>query len=125
MGYNLHIERPDEVGITDSEWESAIESIPTLRLATSDVVGQNPNDGLTITIKKNDLDVELFYESKGFLGFGKKKEWIYTFTFDEGTATFTPPIDIENKEDPVMVAARQLATKLKAKMVGDEGEEYE
>ncbi|MDQ8183921.1 hypothetical protein [Pelagicoccus sp. SDUM812005] len=125
MGYNLHIERPNEVEITDSEWESAIESIPTLRLATSDVIGQNPNDGLSITIKKKDLDVELLYETKGFLGSGKKKEWIYTFSFDGGTATFSPPVDVESKEDPVMIAARQLATKLEAKIVGDEGEEYE
>lgn len=102
MGYNLHIERPDEVEITDSEWKSAIVSIRTLRLATSDVVGQNPSDGLTITIRKKDLNVELVYETKGFLDFGKRKEWIYTFNFSEGTATLSPPVDSENKEDPVI-----------------------
>ncbi|MDQ8205866.1 hypothetical protein [Pelagicoccus sp. SDUM812003] len=125
MGYQLHIERPDEVEISDSEWESAVSEIPTLRFAQSNVTGTPPTGGLTITIKSEDIDVEVLFETGGFLGLFKKKEWIYAFSFSEGTASFSPPRDIDDQTDPVMKAARLLCKKLDAKIRGDDGEEYE
>ena len=124
MAYGLHIER-HEREISLEEWLSALESVEGVREKTDDTVAINPKTGEEIRIGRNDGDAEILITTGGFLGFGRREEWCPAFQFFNGKASFKATKDIESPKNPVRTAAAQLATALSAKIIGDEGEEYD
>lgn len=131
MGYEFHIlreghyERVAGSAITEEEWAAAVQSVPGLRLSDSaPITGANPRTGATISIARRPSDVELFFpEDNRYPEISGK--WIPTFRYARGSASFKPPVDIEDPDDPVRIAAAALAHALGARIEGDEGEVYD
>ncbi len=123
MAYELHIER-DEQEISLEEWVSVLESNPYVRQKTDDTVAINPGSGEEIRIGCNDGDAEILVTSGGVFGIGRREEWLPTFRFSNGRASFKATEDIDSPKSPVRIIATQLAVTLNAGIVGDEGEQY-
>lgn len=124
MAYELHIER-HERKISLEEWLSVLQTVAGVRQRTDDTVAINPKTGEEIRIDRNDGDAEVLFTSGGFLGLGRREEWCTVFYFFNGKASFKAVRDIESSKNPVRRAAAQLAAALNAKIVGDEGEQYD
>ncbi len=114
MAYSLYIERNSP--ITVDEWLSAVETIDDLRIDESDTVGINPATGAEIRIPgRTKKEVAIW--------FPKSKEWIKVFFFWEGRILLKPN-DWDNPKSPLRVKAFELARKLNAEIIGDNGEKY-
>jgi hypothetical protein len=124
MAYSLYIERNNSE-ITLDEWIAAINQISSVRLDNDDSTAKNPKTDEKITIRGNAGDASILFESSGFIGFGKKSEWVKVFSFRRGKASFNSSHDIESPKNPTHIAAAALAKYLNAQIVGDEGETYE
>lgn len=124
MAYSLYIERNNSE-ITLDEWIAAINQISGVRLDNDNVTAKNPKTGEKISISGNAGDASILFESSGFLGFGKKSEWVKVFSFRRGKASFNATQDIESQKNPTHIAATALAKLLNAQIAGDEGEIYE
>lgn len=98
MGYELHIEHPEEPFIDFDRWEAAVRSTKGVR--PSKVKGG-----------KWDGRAEMCFD----------KKWIAVFWWFNGSVTFK--VDGFPKE--VLKAALALADKMDAEVRGDEGEQYE
>lgn len=123
MAYAIHIERETEIKL--EEWIESVNSTEGCRINNEGVSAINPNTGEEIHISGTEGDVEVLFQTKGFLGIGKKSSWEMCITFFEGRASFKPTKDFEFTENPVRVVIFKLARQLSAKVVGDEGEVYE
>ncbi|WP_037287722.1 hypothetical protein [Saccharibacillus sacchari] len=109
MAYEIHIERKDEENsITMEEWENYIENDNELE-ATDHIEIELPN-GMTIGMSGEGMAV--------WKKTIEDEEIAVTFTFREGevSARYLNDNQIEKMKD--------IATKLQAIVVGDEGEEY-
>ena len=124
MAYELHIERPDG-DISLEEWSSAVAQVEGVRLTDQDAVGVNPSTREEVRIPSAHGDTEVLFESGGFLGLGRKKQWGRVFRFSQGRATFRATESVESPGDPAHIVAAKLASLLGASIVGDEGEVYE
>ncbi len=125
MAYALHIERPHSE-LTLDEWVAAVKRQNELKLLAEEKLEmQNPRTREVVAISTGPGDVAVLFQSKGFLGFGRTKEWHTCIQFSKGKATFSATPDIELPTNPLRVAVSKLAKELNAKIVGDEGEIYE
>ncbi|MVB16810.1 hypothetical protein D6V29_18970, partial [Vibrio cholerae] len=123
MAYSLHIER--EKAIALEEWVEVIDSIDGARIAPGNSETLNSNTGEVIAIQGKLSDVSIRYVTKGFLGFGKRVSWEKAIFFNSGRAQFKFVDGIEQPHHPVHIAVVQIAKKLGASIVGDEGEVYD
>jgi len=119
--YEIYIERRDEdgrsVAIAIEKWIDAIDSTEGVRLSQGDVNIPNPRTGEIIAIPANTGDAEVFYEAQN--------AWLPTFRWSEsGRASFKPKADFDTLDSQQRRIASELARKLDATMVGDEGELY-
>jgi hypothetical protein len=104
MGYDLHIEREDGT-ITREEWnkivyedeEIHIESVTQFKLPTGQVLSMPE---IEMAVWKSD-----------------EKYAVY-FSYRKGLIT------VKNPDERAIKKMKQLAQKLQAKVIGDEGEEY-
>lgn len=124
MTYSLFIERENRP-ISLAEWKHAVEAIDGVRLHSGGIEATNPNTGEVISIKGQEGDVGVNFQSQGLLEIGTKSEWIPAIHFHEGRGTFKATPDIENPANPVHAAAVRLAKALEASIRGEEGEVYE
>jgi hypothetical protein len=114
MAYSLYIKRDSP--ITVDEWLSAVDTIENLRIDESDTVGVNPKTGAEIRIPgRTKKEVALW--------FPESEEWIKVFFFWRGKILLKPN-DWDNPKSPVRNKAFELARKLNAEIVGDNGEIY-
>ncbi len=124
MAYELHIERENQpIGL--DEWKGAVAATDGARVNSEDAVATNPTTGKTIRIGGNEGDVEICHKSGGFLGIGAKESWVKVIRFRDGRASFKATADIELPNNPIRKVVASLAEALSARIVGDEGEEYE
>lgn len=86
MAYAIHMEREPEIKL--EEWIEAVNSTEGCRINNEGVSAINPNTGEEIHISGNEGDVEVLFQTKGFLGFGKKTSWEMCITFFEGESVF-------------------------------------
>jgi hypothetical protein len=119
MGYGLHIERRTSDGttlpITLEEWLEAVEATPGIRLADGPLQLRNPMTGEIITVQNAGGDVEVYFQD----------EWVRVFFWTPaGLASFRATAETEHPDSEIRRAARALAKKLDADVVGDEGETY-
>jgi len=116
MGYEVHIEREDRSEISLAEWTAAIEAAEGMRLATKDATATNPMTGERIVMPRMDGDVEVYLP--------EVDEWIHCLRYSPRRISFRPPDDFDDPSSAFRRATAELASKLKARVVGDEGEIY-
>ncbi len=113
MGYDVHITRKPEWSdddgprITESEWQAYVASDPDM-VITGVTEITNP-EGETIRLTQ-----PLLTEWRG--NSGRSPVWISYF---EGSLV------IKNPDDECLAKMRQIASKLQARVQGDEGEFYD
>lgn len=111
-GYDAHISRAKDwteskkTPITLIEWTDFTKTDPEFRLVDAGVA-KNPATGETIEVKGSGMAV--WTDPKN------KKEWY--FSYHEGE------ISVRDPEGDVLTKMKSIARKLKAKVIGDEGEE--
>jgi len=117
MGYEVHIARNDEWwdedvggGISLDEWSGYVAADETMRL--DNVADANTPDGQVIRYENEGLAVWTDYSSHDESG---NKAW---FDFREGC------ISVKNPDEEILRKMHQIASRLDAKVLGDEGEEY-
>lgn len=126
MSYEFHLARRGGGRISEAEWRAALEATPGVRISGgAPMVGTNPATGEEIRVKSNPLDGE-FQFPRGREWGGMAGQWVPIFRFRErtGRVSFEAAFDPEDPRDPVRKAVSELAKRLGAEMVGDEGETY-
>ena len=123
MAYAIHIERENN-RISLEEWTSAINRIDTARIGSGSATAINPATGESISVSENSGDVEVLFSSGGIFGIGTKKEWRHCLTFHNGRASFNASDDIESPKNQLHIVVVEIAKRLSARIVGDEGEVY-
>jgi hypothetical protein len=113
VAYELHIQRSQP--ITAEEWMKVIETTDDLKIDGSDWVAINPATKTEIRIPRSPETVALWFPDL--------EEWIKIFHFRRGLVSFKAT-DWNNPKSPVREKAFELAQKLNAEIVGDEGEAY-
>ena len=113
MGYEIHIER--EPAFTLAEWETAVQSTQGMRLDASGASATNPKTGQVIKVRGKKGDAQVFVGER----------WLPVFRWNNGEVSFRAGPDFDKLDNPIWQIARELAKKLNAQVVGDEGEEYE
>lgn len=114
MAYSLYIEK--DCPITIDEWLKVVETVSDLRIDDSDTIGINPATGEKIRISNP-------VKKNAALWFPKLEEWIKVFFFLKGRILIKPN-DWDNSDSPLRDKSFELARKLNAKIVGDNGEIY-
>lgn len=122
MSYSIFIERDNAIEI--EEWKSAIAKIDGVKLISGPIQGINPTTKATIEILSSDYDVAVLIKSGGFLGFGRKEEWVRAIFFSNGRAQIKATETIDSPKDPIRLAASNIAKILKAKIRGEADEIY-
>jgi hypothetical protein len=113
MAYEIHIERPEP--LTLAEWKAAVKQQKGLRLDSAGASATNPKTGETISIGGTDGDVAMRIDGK----------WIVVFHWRKDSVAFRAPSDFASPDSEIRQIALRLAKSLNAKLVGDEGEEYD
>lgn len=119
MTYFLRIEREMEDGearpITLPEWKEAVSSVEGVRMSEGDAALVNPLTKETVVLHNRGGDAELFRADCN--------RWLRVLWWTpDGIVRFPAP---ETDGDPLLNAARGLATELDARIVGQDGEIYE
>ncbi len=117
MAYELHIERDEPINA--DEWRSAVQGLPTLlRLMPSDWTSTNPATRERISMVRNPLDTEVWFEAE--------QRWVPIFRVsdDDGQLAISFRAELLN-DTSLQPALRHLAQRLAANIVGDEGELYD
>ena len=112
MGYSIHIER--DPPLTLAEWTAAVDQTTEVRLDTRGCSATNPKTGEVVSIAGSDGDAEVSIEGT----------WYPCFHWSDGSVSFRASSDFHEPYTPLRRIAQELARRLKAKVVGDEGEEY-
>ena len=113
MAYSLQIERSEP--ITIDEVLAVVETAGDLRIEESDIVSINPATEAEIRILGAKTDIALW--------FSEVEEWIKVFYFRRNRIVFKAN-DWDSPKSPVRDKAYELARKLNAEIVGDNGEKY-
>lgn len=119
MARHLHIEREQLNGepqpITLSEWTEAIGRVEGVRMSQGDASLVNPLTKETVTLPNRGGDADLFRTDCN--------RWLRALWWTpDGIVRFAAP---ETDGDPVLSAARALATELEARVVSQDGEVYD
>lgn len=103
MSYSLHIEREDEK-IKEKEWFDFVQASSDLNVV-SEVTTQNLQTGEVISV--SGANSNLVEANDGTI-----------YRFFEGV------ISVDGPDEPVITKMKGIALSLRAKVIGDEGEEY-
>ena len=121
MGYSIKITR--DPWLTLDEWMSAVLSRSDVRLRDGPATARNPQTGEAISVGHRTGDADVLLGG----------EWAPCFWWRHGApdedspsaALFTAPPDFDVPGCRVRQVARELAKSLQARLIGEEGEEYE
>lgn len=123
MGYQLQISR-DEGKISKEEWIEVVKRTEGVRLSNRDWVSVNPRTGSEIRMKSGEAIAEVLLKESGLMGWLKKPRWVKVFVFRDGRIVFKGTASLDSPRHPVRQAAARLARKLRARVRGEEFEEY-
>ena len=113
MGYALHIEREEVLDpVTGDEWVDYVRSDPEMELATGGRVDAKLPDGDVLSYTSEGLAIWIGHPRHDPIGFRCLLDYR-----DGG-------IHISNPDDETIDKMRQIAERLRAKVAGDEGEQY-
>ena len=117
MGYNIHITRQEEwydevpeLCITMEEWVTYVTNDPDMRLDNHAFV--KTTGGEDFGVISEGLSVWTKYSRNGI---GGGYAW---FSYEEGN------IDVKNPDDEILGKMYEIADKLGARLIGDDGEQY-
>jgi hypothetical protein len=115
MSYTIQIKRAEPISL--AEWSEVVRSRTDLRFREEDHVARNPQTGAVITIARAEGEADLHVGDA----------WLPCFRWRgrQGTIAFNAPGDFDEPESPVRRVALELAKQLNARLVGEEGEEYD
>ncbi len=117
MGYDIYVARSkDQPILTMTDWLAAVASAPDARIMTTDW-----DLGRGLTEPHNPGDVELHFK------LNKKRKWVPVFRVFEtksGRASIRTRVTAIGKPE-VLAFLRHVTAALNAKVIGDEGEEYD
>jgi len=121
VAYSIHIERHNDAGqrepIETDEWIEAVSATNGVRMLYSDATASNPVTHDNIVIKPDGAGAELYDEQRDI--------WLPVFRWTKrGSVSFEASPDFDEAESRLRIAAGELALKLSARLVGDEGEFY-
>lgn len=121
LAYSIHIERYNDTGqrapIEREEWIEAVNATNGVRLTGVDLTSVNPVTSENIVIQGHGPNAELRCE--------QDDAWFPVFRWNErGTVTFNASPDFDGAKSRLRTVAGELARKLNARLVGDEGEFY-
>jgi hypothetical protein len=97
------------------EWQVAVRSTKGIELDKGERVLVNPRTGEELRISGSDGDAQVQLEDGS---------WWFHWS-DSGSVSFRPPDDFDDANCDVWRIAKELSKKLGARLVGDQGEEYE
>ena len=122
MSYSIHIERLDDTGrrspIDVVEWSEAVAAVDGVRLTSGDIIATNPHTGEALRIATSGADAEVYCPARD--------TWLPTFLWSaRGRASFAAATDFDAPGSVQRAIASELARKLGAALVGDEGERYD
>jgi hypothetical protein len=114
MSYTICIERDEPIAL--AEWSELIRSRADVRMLETDSSFRNPTTGEVISIGRVEGDAELLLEGT----------WVPCFRWQEdGAIAFNAPDDFDQPTSVVRRVALELTKGLRARLVGEAGEEYE
>lgn len=113
MAYSLQIERSEPIKV--DELLRVVETIDYLQIDASDLIGKNPSTGEEIRIPGAKTDIALW--------FSETNEWIKVFYFRQGRIVFNAK-EWDTPNSPIRDKAFEIAQKLNAEIIGDNGEIY-
>ncbi len=122
MAYELLIWKDE--GISLDEWEQAVNNCSLTKIDPSDVHGVNPKTGEVITIGGDIGDAAVRFSKSGLLGVGGKVTWRKVFRFKSTYGSFNYSESMESPQNPIRIAAVELAKLLGARILGEGDEEY-
>lgn len=116
MPYQLHIQRR-KGQIDESTWRAAVDATPGVRIIEVDRVrGREADTGIMASMVIGAATAEVNFGAMG---------WTPTFFWTAGRIRFNPPSDPDDERDPVRRTAAALAQRLRAQIVGEDGEIYD
>ena len=121
MGYEIHIERRDgdeqRLPIALKEWQNAVGATDGVRMAQGDSHVVNPRTGEIVTSPNSGGDAEMLFAANG--------EWVRVFHWHPpGRASFRATAAFDDENSDISRIARELAARLSAVLIGDDGEIY-
>jgi len=99
--------------ISEQEWIAAVESTPGARIAMKNPSWTNPKTGEVLSVINSENNVEVADQSGN---------WRMGIRFMQGRISFSGRA--WEPADPIAIVACQLAARLGARIIGDEGESY-
>jgi len=114
MSYELHLEKVDGIGL--EEWKEAVDSTKNVRINEEDYVAVDPRTGSELRVCAAEGDAEVYFSTES--------EWIRILRFNH-RISFKPTENWNEPEDELSKVIFILAEKLKAQVIGNEGEVYE
>jgi hypothetical protein len=116
MPYELHIQRR-KGRIDEPKWRAAVDATPDVRIIEADRVrGREASTGIMASMVIGAATAEVKFGAMG---------WTPTFFWTDGRIRFNAPSDADDEQDPVRRTAAALAQRLRAQIVGEDGETYD
>ena len=121
MAYGIWIERQSPEGhllpIAYHEWVEAVEEAPGVRLRQGGFSRRDPRSGASLKMDSRSGDAEVYDP--------QREQWDSMLLWTaSGRACLHPSPSFNEEDDPLRQVVRELAKRLQAKVVGDQGEEY-
>lgn len=121
MAYTLKIERTDGEEITLDQWREAVDAIEGVRNCTNELHNaKNPMSGAIMSMPVSAGDAEMFDS--------EINNWRFCFRWDGSAVAFNARVleRVMNGDlsDPLWLVVKNLARRLQASIVGEEGEVY-
>ncbi len=114
--YQLFIQRQNRK-IDQGKWRAAVEATPNVRIIEADRVrGEEADTGIRVSVMTTGETAEVNFGAMG---------WTPTFFWKEGKIRFNGPSDLDDEQDPIRRTAAALAERLRAQIVGEEGETFD
>ncbi|MDX9724061.1 MAG: hypothetical protein RBU37_25155 [Myxococcota bacterium] len=122
MGYEVHIERRSADGallpISSDEWSRAVAETEGVRLSEVELRVAAPRSPGDVVLPTRAGDAEVY--------FSETDSWHLVFVWNaRGGAFFSSHPSFLDENNPVRRAARALAQKLGAMLVGDDGNRFD
>jgi hypothetical protein len=120
MSYDFHIVRSNEKPITQDEWNALVAGEPGEWRIEEELAATNPQWGEVIRQKRRDGAPFTVW-----LGNPERSPDGVTFGFSQGRVNISGhAIDATDETDRAFATVLALAEKLRARVVGDDGEVY-
>lgn len=120
---SLEFDKGNVKTFTMEQWKSAINQLDCAKFDHTSSTRFNPETNEKIMIESNKGDVAIKYTISKTLGFRKQTKWVKSIFYNEANISFSLGSD-EKFNKQLKKCITLIADKLDAKIIGEEGEEY-